>query len=80
MDDIIDLNAERNKREQPDPEFSLKDDYGRPMFIFGIEYSMDGKQWSTRIIAYSWEDAEARLAAIKESGRVYGQIMGEVPA
>ena len=71
---------ERAKRERPDPEFCLKDDFGKPMWVYSIGYAMDGKEWSTRIVAYSWEDAEARLDAIKASGKIDGQMMAEVLA
>lgn len=79
-DDVIDLGAERNKRAQPDPEFVTKDEYGRPLYTFGVEYELGGKQYSFHLVAYDWADAEAKVTAIRESGRVYGQIYSEVPA
>lgn len=78
-DDVIDLNEKRNERERPDPEFVLRDDFGRPMFTFGVEYRMDDRRWSFHLIAYSWEDAEKRAEAIRANGKVYGQIMSRVP-
>lgn len=78
MSDIISLNEKRNEREKPDAEFVHMDDFGRPMYTFGVEYAMDDRHWSFRIIAYSMEDAQKRVAAIRESGKVYGQIMAVV--
>lgn len=77
---VVDLDAERAKREQPDPEFVKQDDFGRPMYLFGLDYKMDGKSWGTQLWAYDFADAEARAAAMRESLAVYGQIMSEVPA
>ena len=38
----------------------------------GIDYDYNGKLMTFQCYAYSWEDAEARLQAIKETGRVGG--------
>ena len=81
MDDPINLAAERNKREAPDPQFVKKDDFGRPMYAYCCSYDMDGKQWGgVTIWAYSLEEAQRRMEAIRETGRVDGQLMGAVPA
>lgn len=79
MADPIDLNAERNKREQPDPEFIRQDEYGRKLFVFLLNYEMDGKQWSTEVWAYDFADAEARVAAMRESLKVTGQLFDRIP-
>lgn len=80
MSDTIDLTAERNKRTQPDPEFVRKDDYGRPLYLFTLDYEFDGGQWSTDLWAYSQDDAEARVAAMRSTLSVAGQIFGKIPA
>lgn len=80
MSDIIDLSEKRNEREKPDEEFVRKDDFGRPLYTFGVEYHMDGGLWSFHLWAYDWDDAERRVAAIREDGKVFGQIMTSVPA
>ncbi len=77
--DVIDLNAERSKREQPDPEFVRQDEYGRPIYCFGMEYEMGDKRWSTEVWAYDWADAENRCAAMRDSLKVFGQLYGSVP-
>ena len=80
MPDVIDLNEKRNARELPDPEFAMKDGFGRALYTFGVEYHMDNATWSFNLWAYSFEDAERRVAAIREDGKVYGQIMETRPA
>jgi hypothetical protein len=79
-DNVTDLTAERNKREQPDPEFVRKDDFGRPLYTFLLSYEMDDSRWCAEIWAYSFEDAEARVAAMRESLKVDGQAFSTVPA
>jgi hypothetical protein len=80
MTDVIDLGAERSRREQPDPEFIRQDEYGRPLYSFGVEYEFDDRRYQFQLWAYSWEDAEAKLAGIRASGKVFGQLYSAVPA
>ncbi len=80
MSDIIDLNEKRNEREQPDAEFVRKDDFGRKMFCFALDYEFDGSHWSSEVWAYSEADAQARVEAMRESMRYMGQIHTIVPA
>ena len=75
--DVIDLNAERNKREQPDPEFIRKDGFGRPLYCFGLSYEMDGSSWVTELWASDFDDAGRRVAAMRESLAVFGQIYSQ---
>nr|WP_155888855.1 hypothetical protein [Inquilinus limosus] len=68
-------------REPPDAEHVSCDQWGRPMFRFTVEYphlttpSGRGRIWTAVIWAYDEEDAEARLAAIRNSGRLAGQVL-----
>lgn len=80
MSEPIDLNAERNRRAQPDPEFVRHDDYGRPMYHFGTAYSFEGRMFGAEIWAYSREDAEARVKAMRESLMLLGQTFSMIPA
>ena len=79
-DDIIDLNAERNKREQPDPEFVRKDGFGRPLYLFLLNYQMDGASYTADIWAYDMADAQRRVDAISTTVAVLGQAFGKEPA
>lgn len=80
MSDIVDLATERNKRDEPDPALVMRDDFGRLLYLFGLDYEFDGREWMTELWAYSFEDAEARVAAMRQSLKVVGQKMSEVPA
>ena len=80
MTDIIDLNSERNRRAEPDPEFVKTDDYGRKLYTFLLEYEMDGKRWGTELWAYDEADAEARVKGMRESLVVSGKLYSTVPA
>jgi hypothetical protein len=80
-DDPIDLNQRRAARERPDAEFVAKDDFGRPLYTFGYSFDhSDGKTYGFRFVAYDFEDAEAKLASIRGTARLDGQIFTEVPA
>jgi len=79
MTDVIDLGAERNRRAQPDPEFVRQDDYGRPLYHFGLSYEFDGRTWAAELWAYSFEDAEARVAAMRGTLTVCGQTYSVIP-
>jgi hypothetical protein len=79
-EDIIDLAAERNRRIAPDAEHVMHDDFGREMYRFLLTYDFSGGQWGTEMWAYSAEDAEAKVAAMRESLRVDGQVFTQILA
>lgn len=77
---IVDLTERRNAAERPDPEFIRKDDFGREMQCYCLSYTYDGKTWGgLDLWAYSMEDAEGRVAAIRESLIMMGQIFTVIP-
>lgn len=80
MADVIDLTAERNQRTHPDPEFACQDDYGRKLYLYALGYEFDGCQWAAEVWAYSQEDAEGRVAAMRQSLTLHGQIYARIPA
>lgn len=47
---------------------------------YGVEYRFEGCCCVFHVLAEDWADAEARLAAIRRSGEVYGEIIAEIPA
>jgi hypothetical protein len=77
---VVDLTAERNKREQPDAEFMRKDEYGRHVYCFGVQYDHAGSQYSFHLWAYDWADAEAKVASMRSSATVFGKMFSVVPA
>lgn len=80
MSSIIDLNERRNAKEAPDAEFARKDDFGRPLYMFTLNYEMDGASWGAELWAYSAEDAEARVTAMRSSLKVMGQVYRIIPS
>lgn len=71
--------------QAPEAEHVSCDQWGRPMFRFIVEYphlttpSGRDRVWSATIWAYDQEDAEARLDAIRSSGRLSGQVLETGP-
>lgn len=80
MPDMIDFNAERDKRFGPDPEFVKRDDFGRKMFLFALEYEMGGDSWGAEVWAYDHEDAQRRVEAMRASLKVLGMMYRMAPA
>ena len=78
MSDIIDLTAERERREQPSADFTRRDDFGRIMFAYSCSYEFDGGTWDIKLWAYSMDDAQARVGAMRESLALQGQIYAEI--
>ena len=76
---IIDLTAERNKREAPDAMFVTVDAFGRPMFAFALEYALEGRTYTCSIFAYDFDDAERHAKAMSNGITVAGQIYQEIP-
>lgn len=78
---VINLTIEREKRTAPDPEFVQRDAYGRiEQVCFTCSYMLAGREHSVHIWAKDWDDAEARVAAMREGLKVEGQIYSVVPA
>lgn len=75
---VIDLNQARVARERPDTEHVKQDQFGRPMYRFALAYQMDGKEWGAEVWAYSFDDAERRVAAMRGSLSVAGQVHAEI--
>lgn len=75
---VIDFAAFKAARDLPDAEFRTTDEFGRPMFTFLLEFTFDGSAVSASIWAYDLDDAEARVAAARETLMLVGQIHSEV--
>lgn len=51
------------------------------MKMFLLSYTMpDGSDWAFEIAAESFEDARARLLAIRQTGRLDGELAERFPA
>lgn len=76
MSDPIDFIEHRNKRDI-DPEHIREDDFGRPMYEFLLSYEFNNSTWGgVTVWAYSMEEAEQRVAAMRESLVLLGQLGG----
>lgn len=51
------------------------DGEGKRMQLFAYDYVHGDKSWGMSLWAYSWEDAEARIASINQSLALGGQIV-----
>lgn len=48
----------------------------RPMFVFACQYTFaENELWEFRVWAYDFDDAAARLKAIRSSAKLLGQVM-----
>jgi hypothetical protein len=63
----------------PDAAFVKRDAYGRQLYNFAIEYRMNDVVWAADIWAYSHEDAEDRVQAMRKTLALCGQVFCEVP-
>jgi len=75
---VINLDLARADRQRPDAEHVQRDQFGRPMYRFALAYEMDGRTWGADVWAYSFEDAERRVAAMRVSLSVAGQVHSEI--
>lgn len=81
MDNVIEFP--KPEPDKPDADcVSIIVEDGKPVkwFKFGLSFeASDGKSYGTEIWATSWEDAEARMAAIRVNGHISGQIYAQIP-
>jgi hypothetical protein len=75
---VIYLERHRALAERPDPCFAACDEDGRDFFKYALQYELDGKIWAADIWAYSFDDAERRVHAMRNSVAVLGQLHSEV--
>lgn len=79
MSDVIDLSERRNAKDRPDADCVRTDDYGRPLYLFALEYEMPDGRYGTEVWAYSFDDAESRVSAMRQSLSVLGQMHSIIP-
>lgn len=79
-DKIVDLNERRNAAERPDEEHVRKDDFGRPLYEYLLDYAFSDGHYSTTVWAYSADDAQARVSAMRASLEYKGQLFAVMPA
>jgi hypothetical protein len=74
---IVTLSVFR-RADLPAEAFVSADNEGRQIYKFALQYEMKGKAWAAEIWAYSFDDAEERVAAMRQSLTVCGQLHDEV--
>lgn len=80
MTNIIDLSAHRPDPNAPDADYVTTDPQGRDMALFLVCFTHDGAEVGLHLWAYDFEDAEARVQALRASATLCGQISSIVPA
>ena len=65
-------------RARPNADCIMYDDDNCPMYLYTIRYHREDGTYESDIWAYSQEDAERRLAEIRKSGTISGQVFGRI--
>ena len=73
MADVISLKAARAKRDGPDAEHVQVID-GVSWYRFTCSFDFDGREFCLDIWARDLDDARARMTALRDTGRVDGQV------
>jgi hypothetical protein len=80
MTEPIDFQTFKAERDI-DPEFIMVDDFGRKLYAYALSYDFDGSTWGgISVWAYSMEDAQNRVNAMRENLILLGQIGGIIQA
>lgn len=72
-DNVVNFPVEKAIRRSNEP-LSYDSD-GKPMRLFAYQYRHADRTWSVSLWAYTWEDAEARIASIATGLTLEGQIV-----
>lgn len=78
-----DLNQYRERRAASDisPDLTYVDDDGIPWYQYAVEYTdARGARMEVTLWATSFEDAEQRLTAMRDTGSVVGVLCAEIPS
>lgn len=79
--EVINLDQARAAREpKPDPQHMFRDAKGEMWFEFTCSFEDDTDIWVFSIWARNWDEAESRLALMKQNAKVDGQIYSTVDA
>ena len=74
----IDLTAYRNAREEPDADCIAYDEYGRKLYTFILSFEMEGKSYGAEIKAYDEEEANKKIAAMRETLEYSGKLFSVI--
>ncbi len=80
-ENVIDLWQWNNSKIEPEPHLVSIDEDGRNIYTFGCEFQhSDGSRYAFNILAYDFDDANAKMESIRQSAKVVGKIYAEIPA
>jgi hypothetical protein len=71
---IIEFRSQPAAADRPDNDFVSIDQNGQEIYRFALQYDWDDKLWAAEIWAYSLDDAETRVQAMRQSLTVCGQL------
>ncbi|MFS8057139.1 hypothetical protein QD357_30720 [Rhizobium sp. BR 317] len=71
---VIKFSKAWREESNPEAEFRIVDDFGQHMFRFLAEYEFDGRIFSISFWAHDITDAERRVACMRGSLNLQGQI------
>lgn len=80
MSEIINLDERRAGKDRPDADCIRKDEHGRELYLFALEYQMTDGAYAAEVWAYDWRDAENRIAAMRETLVMRGQMHSIIPS
>ena len=66
--------------ERPDGDCRMVDEQGVEWFLFAVDFTHDDKNWACEIWATDFADAEAKVASLRVTATLGGQVFGRVPA
>lgn len=77
---IIAFDRAKLSDDNPSPDLIMFDEDGRELRTYALRYEFEGSYWSTTIMAYSFDDAENRVNAMRQSLELRGELHAIVPA
>lgn len=79
MSDIIDLAAERARRDGPDAGCVAIGPEGDRYLLFVVDFGFEGRAFSVELWARDWAEAERRVVALRATAELAGQVVAREP-
>jgi hypothetical protein len=74
MTNVIDINKAKAERDAPDADCVISDGNGGQLYLYAIDYRLDGREFTATIAARSFPEAERHARAMRKSASVAGWI------
>jgi hypothetical protein len=75
---IINFLSQPAAADRPDHDYVSIDQNGQEIYKFALQYHWNDKTWAAEIWAYSLDDAERRVQAMRQSLIVSGQLYSDI--